>query len=689
MAGEPLTLFVTPPPHVPAEPFAVATPPPYSPANVIGDTLDEVPVPVVPASYVPPPDPRSTPGPGGYVPPGPPEASPGPPVHVPAAGPLPTPGPAPHVPAGAVDLVGALGPYSPDRVVGDTLDEVPNPATPAPHSPANVIGDTLDEVPEPVVPPAHVPDPGPEGSPSPPPHVPTTVFQDVVIEPLRPPPVSTIIAIPTPYVPPDITAANSYIQGHDAEFPGLLGHLGVSFGPLSAAGGASADVELYVRYLKDVALAMGAAGIAKFIAEQQLLYSLNDEGYGQIFNPLYFNFRAPFFNSATPLTVDRVEQEKLRGPGGPVDELIVRRAEAGVGPIADVERYNANSPRTPYSDAPGPTIGGLVDAALVESGDFVSIESPAERATAGKLVTAGTAGGVRRAEVSSLFTPNRERLGGGYTYRRDVLEASRAHGAHSVEGAFPNGKIPSSFPGELEDGSFVTTGQDPSRAAPGEGLPDSKAYMPLSFTDMRSVSRPDQRHRSVYIRPFDLKVQEALAPEWEQEGYYGRVGPVMGYRNTVQNYNLSFTMTSFFPEDVRNIHNKLHWLRSMVYPEYNADMIIRSGPVVRVRIGDLLRTTAGGVPGVITSLDMDYSEEIWELKPGYQVPRGARVSMGLIVVHDTFIGVRDGVFGAIARPERLAGPGDDPAAGPIRLDQQRERLDGAFSAFSEPRRVGR
>jgi hypothetical protein len=258
-----------------------------------------------------------------------------------------------------------------------------------------------------------------------------------------------------------------------------------------------------------------------------------------------------------------------------------------------------------------------------------------------------------------------------------------------VEGAFPDGLIPSAFPGELEDGSFVTAGTDPSRSAPGEGLPDSKAYVPFSITDLRPVARPEQRYRSVYLRPMDLKVSKSAAPDWEQETYYGRVGPVLGYRNTITTYSISFTMQAFFPEDLRNIHNKLHWLESMVHPEYGPEMIIRSGPVVRVRIGDLLRTSQGGVPGVITSLELDWSEQLWEIKPGYQVPRGASVSMGLLVAQDAFIGVRDGVFGAIARPERLAGPGEDPDAGPIRLDQDRERLAGAYSTFAEPRRVGR
>lgn len=238
-------------------------------------------------------------------------------------------------------------------------------------------------------------------------------------------------------------------------------------------------------------------------------------------------------------------------------------------------------------------------------------------------------------------------------------EPGEASGASSIDGtrlaraAFTHGIIPAAFKKENKNGTIVTrSGQSPS-----DVISDDDAYVPLSFTDLRPA---DGNYRTVYFRPFLKGFSESFTPEWNQTNFFGRVDPVVTYQATGRSIAISFMLAAFGPEDVRTIWNKLTWLTSMVYPEYDRDLGYVSGPVVRMRIGDVINAIGPeggrGLPGIITSLEFDYSDAVWELKEGLKVPREIQVAMSFLVLHDRPIGrganakfgglgtIKDGLF---------------------------------------------
>lgn len=174
-----------------------------------------------------------------------------------------------------------------------------------------------------------------------------------------------------------------------------------------------------------------------------------------------------------------------------------------------------------------------------------------------------------------------------------------------------------------------------------QSLPhDDTVYVPLVFTDLR----PDysRQYRAVYFRPFIKSLNENFAPQWNLANYFGRVDPVGTYKSTNRNVSLSFKLTCFSPEDLAANYRKLAWLSSMCYPEYEGGTYF-AGPVVRLRVGDVISSIGGatgkGVSGVITSLDINYDEAIWELTAGQKLPRDIEVSIGFQVLHDRAIGL--------------------------------------------------
>jgi hypothetical protein len=168
---------------------------------------------------------------------------------------------------------------------------------------------------------------------------------------------------------------------------------------------------------------------------------------------------------------------------------------------------------------------------------------------------------------------------------------------------------------------------------------DDAAYVPLVFTDLRPNNGI---YRTVYFRPFIKSLSENFAPNWNKANYFGRVDPVMTYKSTDRTINLGFTITCFHPEDLATNFRKLAWLNSMCYPQYSGGAYF-AGPVIRLRVGDIISALGGvtgrGISGVITNLDLNYDQAIWELTRNSKLPRTIEVNLGFQVLHDRAVGI--------------------------------------------------
>jgi hypothetical protein len=122
----------------------------------------------------------------------------------------------------------------------------------------------------------------------------------------------------------------------------------------------------------------------------------------------------------------------------------------------------------------------------------------------------------------------------------------------------------------------------------------------------------------------------------------------------------------------------------MCYPSYDKDILFKSGPVVRLRIGDLLKSTGGfGLPGIIENLSFDYNGRAWELQKGNKVPMGFTVSLSFLVLHEKPIGLGvDGQFGGIGRIDPGTGRWNPPSNTTNSDTQNAPEMDGdAADAF--------
>lgn len=440
-------------------------------------------------------------------------------------------------------------------------------------------------------------------------------------------------------------AAHASLLASDSTLGSFFHALDVALtSPLGGAPGSHAlDPFAVGRWLVNVGTQLGARGIGFFLAEQQLLYAMNPQvGEGRVFDPKYFLERLPVLNSIAHVTLDDqghrdVAREKdfalvqalRQSDPVPIERTVLGDIVPGQADIARLNVYGdvqGGFARPGTDDQAEFTIRQMVDATL--DGDVGAFQ----RSTT-------LPGGIvrNRVDLSLLFVPDPVTLG----QKPSVFALEKTAGERVVRGpleaaAYADGIVPASFP--REDGTSAYEHLSDDRP-----VPDDETYVPLSFTDLRPVG--GQRLRTVYIRPFNLTFSEDISPDWSEANYYGRVDPVLTYQGTTRTVNLSFDMVAFAPEDLKVIYQKLNWLASMVYPEYDAGSLIRSGPVCRLRLGDVVQAGGVGLPGAIRNLNYDYSEAPWELKAGYKVPRNVGVSLSFTVLHRGPVGRdQDGGF---------------------------------------------
>jgi hypothetical protein len=186
--------------------------------------------------------------------------------------------------------------------------------------------------------------------------------------------------------------------------------------------------------------------------------------------------------------------------------------------------------------------------------------------------------------------------------------------------------VDAAFPAEPKDQFGVSKGvvNDP--------IKDSDLYMPFMFQDLRRKSPEEFLYFRAFLKP---GLAETFTPDWQVERYYGRVDQVPIYMGTLRTLSVAFDVVAWSPADLPVVWRKMNKLQSMVYPDYNKGGFYKSGPIIRMRIGDLFASTNGrGLPGYITSMDWSYDDGIWNMDDELKVPRKISVSIGFTVLHD-------------------------------------------------------
>lgn len=125
-------------------------------------------------------------------------------------------------------------------------------------------------------------------------------------------------------------------------------------------------------------------------------------------------------------------------------------------------------------------------------------------------------------------------------------------------------------------------------------------YVPFYFQDLRT-------NEIIAFHAFLASLNESYAVNWENTEAYGRIDPVRIYKNTNRSIDLSFHVAALNKNDFDAMWFKINKLLTLIYPQWSkgkqltiADdnlnftqpfsQLISSSPLIRLRIGDLIRS---------------------------------------------------------------------------------------------------
>jgi hypothetical protein len=123
-------------------------------------------------------------------------------------------------------------------------------------------------------------------------------------------------------------------------------------------------------------------------------------------------------------------------------------------------------------------------------------------------------------------------------------------------------------------------------------------YMPFYFHDLRT-------NEIISFQAFLNSLSEDFQPQWESSEGFGRVDKIKIYKATDRRISCGFWIASTSQNDFDDMWVKINKLVTLVYPQYTAgrklsptnynftmpfSQMISSSPIIRLRIGDLIKS---------------------------------------------------------------------------------------------------
>ena len=137
-----------------------------------------------------------------------------------------------------------------------------------------------------------------------------------------------------------------------------------------------------------------------------------------------------------------------------------------------------------------------------------------------------------------------------------------------------------------------------------------------------------------YFQATLQSLTESYAPAWSSKHFFGRTEQIHTYTMTERTIDLSFVIFATEIRRLQNLYERVTWLAQQCYPSYDQDQRLKSGPLIKMSIGDMF----SGLNGFIRSLSLDWNHlgpgGKWEITQGLRIPMSCTVTMNFTVMHD-------------------------------------------------------
>ncbi len=107
-------------------------------------------------------------------------------------------------------------------------------------------------------------------------------------------------------------------------------------------------------------------------------------------------------------------------------------------------------------------------------------------------------------------------------------------------------------------------------------------------------------NKMIRFKAFITSFNDTFTQDWNSEPVYGRADPIYNFKQTTRKISLGFKMVAASESEAYQNLAKAQQLAQFMYPNYtdiDGAKTVSQGPLIRLKIMNLLRRTAGGNPG--------------------------------------------------------------------------------------------
>ena len=165
----------------------------------------------------------------------------------------------------------------------------------------------------------------------------------------------------------------------------------------------------------------------------------------------------------------------------------------------------------------------------------------------------------------------------------------------------------------------------------------NEQFFPFMFETInkRGSARNGVEYKQyAYFQATLQSLNESYAPAWSSKHFFGRTEQIHTYTMTERSIDFSFVIFATEIRRLQNLYERVSWLAQQTYPSYDASNRLKSGPLIKMTIGDMF----SGLNGFIRSLSFDWNYlgpgGKWEITQGLRIPMACTVSINFTVMHD-------------------------------------------------------
>ena len=134
--------------------------------------------------------------------------------------------------------------------------------------------------------------------------------------------------------------------------------------------------------------------------------------------------------------------------------------------------------------------------------------------------------------------------------------------------------------------------------------------------------------RATHFRAFLTGYSDNHSAQWDSKKYAGRGENFYTYQGFDRQVSFTFKVAAQSKQEMKPLYNKLNYLLSTLYPDYNSSGFMR-GNITKLTIGELFHRT----PGILTSLNLSVDDNTpWEI--AFKEGQAANLAAGIVENED-------------------------------------------------------